>query len=227
MDKFRRFGVYVVPDGPLGDFGRDWLGWDLTAGQLAVQVPVAGLPKPLADIVATPAPYGLHATIKPPFHLAAGQTGAGLRDAVATLANKIAPVPLDGLQLTDLDGFLALTPLGDVTGLNAFAARTVREIDPFRGPAPESELARRRAHGLTPAQEANLVRWGYPYVMEAFGFHMTLTGRLTGPEATQTRAVLEPIVAPFQGPRQIADLALVGQMETGRFKLIQRYPLTG
>ena len=31
---------------------------------------------------------------------------------------------------------------------------------------------------LTPAQEALLMRWGSPYVMDEFRFHMTLTGRL-------------------------------------------------
>ena len=31
---------------------------------------------------------------------------------------------------------------------------------------------------LTPSQVEHLDRWGYPYVMEEFRFHMTLTGRL-------------------------------------------------
>ena len=31
---------------------------------------------------------------------------------------------------------------------------------------------------LTPRQRDYLDRWGYPYVMEEFRFHMTLTGRL-------------------------------------------------
>jgi 2'-5' RNA ligase len=31
---------------------------------------------------------------------------------------------------------------------------------------------------LTPRQREHLDRWGYPYVMEDFRFHMTLTGRL-------------------------------------------------
>ena len=31
---------------------------------------------------------------------------------------------------------------------------------------------------LTPRQRDHLDRWGYPYVMQDFRFHMTLTGRL-------------------------------------------------
>ena len=32
--------------------------------------------------------------------------------------------------------------------------------------------------GLTDRQEALLTQWGYPYVMEEFRFHITLTGAL-------------------------------------------------
>ena len=32
--------------------------------------------------------------------------------------------------------------------------------------------------GSPPRQDANLLRWGYPYVLEDFRFHMTLTERL-------------------------------------------------
>lgn len=236
MEKFRRYGVYVVPGGALGGFGRDWLGWDLDAGLPVPHIAVEGLPKPLSDLTAIATPYGFHATIKPPFRLADRQTEADLRDAVAALAARHAPVRLDGLVLTDLDGFLVLTPLGDVPALHALAATAVRDLDAFRAPASKAELARRRAHGLSAAQEANLIQWGYPYVMEEFGFHITLTGRLSRPEAAQVRAVLTPLLAPLLAPLLppvvpapfvVDQLALVGQMENGRFRLIHRYPLSG
>ena len=37
---------------------------------------------------------------------------------------------------------------------------------------------RRNPSALTSRQREQLERWGYPYVMEDFRFHMTLTGRL-------------------------------------------------
>ena len=40
---------------------------------------------------------------------------------------------------------------------------------------------------MTPRQVEYLDRWGYPYVMEEFRFHMTLTGRL---DETRREAVL-------------------------------------
>ncbi len=228
MEEFRRYAVYVLPGGSLADFGRNWLGWALTTGQPAPQMLVPGLPRPLADLTASAAPYGLHATIKPPFHLAPGQTLAALQGAVAALATQIAPVRLAGLTLTDLEGFLALTPAGDTTALNALAAAAVRNLDRFRAAAPAAELARRRAVGLTARQEANLIRWGYPYVMQDFAFHLTLTGRLTQPEAAGIRAILAPLIQPvLPVPYCIAALALVGQMQNGWFKLIHTYPLSG
>lgn len=228
MEKFRRYAIYDVPDGPMGGFGRSWLGWDLEAGLPAPYTVANGLPKPLRDLVAAATPYGFHATLKPPFKLADGQTETDLRAAMTTLAARLAPVRLDGLELADLDGFLALTAQGDLSVLNALAAHVVRDPDHFRAPQSDAELARRRAHGLTVAQEANLTRWGYPFVMDQFGFHITLTGRLTPPHASRTRAVLTPLVAPFVNrPYTIADLALVGQMDNGGFKLIHRYRLSG
>ena len=217
----------MVPDGDLAAFGAMWLGWDITTGQ-TVERPRVNVPRPLDDLTKAATPYGFHATIKPPFRLTPGLDQADLSAAMAELAGRLAPLVLDGLALTELDGFLALTPVGDVNGLNALAATVVRDLDRFRAPATDSELARRRAVGLTAAQETNLIRWGYPYVMDEFGCHLTLTGRLTAPEALATRAVLSPLLAKIPlAPIPIADLALVGQTETGWFKLIQRYPLSG
>ena len=38
------------------------------------------------------------------------------------------------------------------------------------------ERARRLASGLSQSQIQNLDRWGYPFVLSEFRFHMTLTG---------------------------------------------------
>ena len=217
----------MVPNGDLAGFGAAWLGWDIAMGR-AVAQPRVDVPRTLADLTKAATPYGFHATIKPPFRLTPGLEQADLSAAMAELAGRLAPLALSGLALTDLDGFLALTPVGDVSVLNALAATVVRDLDRFRAPAPDSELARRRAVDLTAAQETNLIRWGYPYVMDEFGFHLTLTGRLSQTEAKAIRAVLVPLLANIPlTPVPITDLALVGQTETGWFKLIQRYPLSG
>ena len=63
--------------------------------------------------------------------------------------------------------------------LQALADACVEQLDRFRAPPSDAELARRRRASLTPRQDAMLVRWGYPYVFDTWFFHMTLTRRLT------------------------------------------------
>ena len=133
-----------------------------------------------------------------------------------------------GLALTRLGGFLALTPDGDQAPLADLAARIVRDLDSFRAPPSEAELARRRKPNLSARQQELLTLWGYPYVMEAFRFHITLTGRLPKAQALQTLAVLTPHLAPLlPAPFTITDLTLAGEDDAGLFHALQRFPLTG
>ena len=133
-----------------------------------------------------------------------------------------------GLAVRRLGRFLALRPLGDETALNALAAACVEALDPFRAPAGEAELARRRANGLSPAQDANLMRWGYPFVMDQFRFHITLTGRLSDDVLPEVEQALQQALTPLlPRPFTITDLALAGEAEDGQFHLIHRYTLSG
>ncbi|MCR9125737.1 MAG: DUF1045 domain-containing protein [Rhodobacteraceae bacterium] len=226
-----RYAIYYVPaeaeaGAKWARFATDWLGWDCVAGAEATHPGVDGLP--VDEITETPRKYGLHATIKPPFRLAAGQTADALGDACAALAGRCAPVALDALRVARLGRFLALRPEGRETALNALAAQWVETLDPFRAPPTESELVRRRAAGLTAAQEENLQRWGYPYVMDGFRFHITLTGRLPSPLISQTEAALDRHLAPMlPRPFHIGRLALAGEAEDGRFHLLHSYTLAG
>jgi putative phosphonate metabolism protein len=225
---FTRYAVYFTPPpGDLADFGAAWLGWDGVRGQAVAHPEVPGLPAPVAEITETPRKYGLHATIKPPFHLAEGQGEAALVDAFARFCAGQAPVTLEGLQIAALGRFLALVPMGDQAGLNDLAARAVAAFEPFRAPLTEAQLARRRAGGLTPEQDALLLRWGYPYVMQAFRFHITLTGKRPKAELAGVKAALEARLGPLVlRPFVIDALSLVGEDRQGRFHLIHRHTLT-
>ena len=83
MDDWRRQAIYFAPPAgsPLARFGAAWLGWDPEAGAEVEDLPVAGLPLPREALVAAPRRYGFHATLKPPFRLAAGRDAAGLDEA--------------------------------------------------------------------------------------------------------------------------------------------------
>ena len=227
-DMFNRYAVYYTPEpgSALAEFGAAWLGWDSAAGASVAHPGVAGLD--VAAITATPRKYGFHGTIKPPFRLAPDFTAQSLQTALAALCATAAPVALTGLRLARLGRFLALVPDGDTGPLATLVARAVQELDPFRAPATEDELVKRRAARLSPAQDALLVRWGYPYVLDEFRFHLTLTGRLEADVAGATEAALAPMLAqlPLQ-PYRITGLTLLGEDEIGWFHQITRYALTG
>lgn len=226
--QFKRYGIYYTPEpGALADFGAHWLGWDLVAGEHRAHPEIDGLPQPVSDMTGTPRKYGLHGTIKPPFFLADGQSPEALQKALAALCTTLAPVTLPSLTLSRLGSFLALKIDGDQTPLAALAARAVTELDSFRRPPSEAELERRRQANLSPAQETLLSQWGYPYVMDEFRFHITLTGRL-GKDAEQARAALLPHIAPLlPTPFEVKSLTLVGEDDSKMFHEIQRYALTG
>lgn len=226
MTRFQRYAIYVMPDGPLADFGAAWLGWDALAGRGVDHPETADLPRPLAEITATPRRYGFHATMKPPFRLAQDTTLAALMHDLAAICDRLDPVTLEGLRLSRLGGFLALTPEGDTTALDALAAEAVTALDRHRTPPPPAELARRRKSGLSPAQEANLTRWGYPYVLGEFRFHITLTGNLPQKRAEAVAQHLAPRLAPLlPRPWRVDSLCLMGEDQDGFFHLIHRYPL--
>jgi putative phosphonate metabolism protein len=226
---FRRYALYWTPEpGPLAAFGAAWLGWDAETGQAVPHPPVAGLPGPLAALTEAPRRYGLHATIKPPFRLAAGTAAADLDAAAAALCARLAPVEVAGLVLTALGPWLALTPEGDATALGALAAAVVAGLDAFRAPPDAAEIARRNPPALSDRQRALLDRWGYPYVMEEFAFHITLAGPLPPEAQAPLAAAARPCFAPLlPRPFRIDRLALCGEGADGRFRLLRRYPLTG
>lgn len=219
---YTRFAVYYLPaPGALAAFGAEWLGWDVERGAHASQPDVPGLD----DITMTPRKYGFHGTLKPPFRLAEGTTFEGLTEAVEAMAQGCAPAQAPGLRLARLGNFLALVPEGDQSGIARVAAACVTELDAFRAPAGEAELARRRKAGLSARQEELLRQWGYPYVLEEFRFHLTLSGRLEGD--TDWEAIAAAHLPPLPAPFEMSEVALTGERADGRFELIQRYALTG
>lgn len=223
----QRAAVYYAPqpDDPLFAASSCWLGRDPVSDMTAPQPDLPGI----EEVTAEPRLYGFHATLKPPFRLAEGRSWDELLQAARSLAERMPRFELPPLAVSDVHGFLALRETEPSAPLQALADACVAELDAFRAPPSEAELARRRRNGLTPQQDAMLVRWGYPYVFETWFFHMTLTRRLTAaekllfqPEAERwfTRALLLP--------RTVADICLFVQPSPGASFVIQeRLPLRG
>lgn len=223
MDQMKRFAIYYAPrDGAFAEAAAAWLGWDLGRGRAVAQPDVPGI----ADLTADPRKYGFHGTIKPPFRLAEGVAAADLAQAVGRLATRLEGIEMPGLDMVSLEGFLALVP-GHDPALADLAAEVVRDLDAFRAPLTEAEVARRRPESLSARQRDLLAVYGYPYVMEEFQFHLTLSGRLSAVEAPVVRAAAE---AHFAGvipqPFRLEDLCLCGEDQAGRFHLLHRYALS-
>lgn len=225
-----RYAIYWSPrpDTGLAAFGRAWLGRDAETGVVTSSPSVGDLVEASwRTVVAEAALYGFHATLKPPFRLAAGCGIGALEHAVQELATHSCRALRLPLKLDDLDGFLALVPAADDPELSELAARCVAALDEFRMPPDDAELARRRGPGLSARADELLLRWGYPWVMDLFRFHMTLTRRLApGPRAL-FRQVLEPLAAEACAePAAINDLCLFEQSAPGAaFVLRRRFPI--
>ena len=229
----QRYAIYFTPDrsSELARFANAWINDEPGASVFGDQVPWSGLIDPdyRRSVTSAPRTYGFHATLKPPFFLAQGKELADLETAVAEFAAARPRILLPNLQLDILGDFLALCLPGPVEDLDRLAADAVRSLDAFRRPASEEELALRRGVGLTERQEALLVEWGYPYVMEEFRFHMTLSTRLDETGQSRLLSILKPIVAPLiEKPITIEAISLVEQPEPGaRFIERGRFPLLG
>ena len=223
-----RYAVYFAPEpgSPLAEFGANWLGRDCATGAIRPQPRVTGVEADrLSAITASARDYGFHATLKPPFALKPGRRPDELAAAAEAFAADRTAIPVR-LALRSLGGFLALMMTPPDHRVGALAADVVREFDGFRALPGQSELARRREAGLSAQQEALLQRWGYPYVMGEFRFHMTLTARLPeGPERDTIVAALEQEVAAVTaGPVTIDAIALFRQERRGApFTLVQRF----
>jgi putative phosphonate metabolism protein len=225
----KRYAVYYAPPpGPFADFTAGWLGWDVAHWLAPARPVVDGLPDDPEMLTEAARKYGFHGTIKAPFRLHGGCTGGVLQVACEKLAKTLAPVQLDGLSLQALGGFLALIPTGETAPLSALAAAVVQGLDAFRAPLTDAEIAKRRPENLTPRQRHYLSTYGYPYVLEEFQFHLTLTGSLSAADLAKTKAALAPHLLPLlPKPFIINYLCLCGEGDDGMFRILHRYTLTG
>ena len=226
-----RFAIYFAPaaGSSLAKAGARWLGRDAQSRMLLAQPQVERLPADrLAAITAAPRDYGFHATLKAPFSLVEDKAVPELHEVTARLAAGRRAFSLS-LCVGEISGFLALVPVRTPGALVDLEAACVQQLDRFRAPARQMEVEKRRAAGLTARQEALLREWGYPYVLDEFRFHMTLTERLEEPERGQVKRSLQKMFGPILDlPVRIDSISLFEQPDrTSPFVETARYPLAG
>lgn len=231
MTGFPRYAIYSAAgrDSTLTRFGAELLGYDAYTGD---EVPFPREALHVApdwrDVTADPRKYGFHGTLKAPMALAAGKTEAELAAACAAFAGKARAIPTIRPVVDSISGFIAVIPAEPVAALQDLAADCVRAFDCFRAVLSAEDRARRKPEKLSERQRDYLDRWGYPYVMEEFRFHMTLTGRL---DAERRGPILEMLRARFATLQldalAIDRIALFKQDDaTARFRIIGEWALT-
>lgn len=230
-----RYAVYYTPHpGTLGWLaGSHWLGRCAAQLRPLPQLRIEGVAAAdLQRLTAAPRRYGWHATLKAPFALAPGTDWLDLHHAVQQVARGLTPFALPPLQVARVRDFLALVPMASHranAALSATAEACVTQLHPLAAPLSEAELARRRNAGLTPRQTELLERWGYPFVLDEFRFHLSLTGSLHEVDSATAALVLDAAqqyfsdlpalafnsLAIFAEPAPSADFVLLDHVELG------------
>ena len=226
----RRFAIYFTPDAdaPVTRLASSWLGRDAFLDFVVPTAPLNGFSREVwRAATSEPRRYGFHATLKPPFRLAKDSHEEDLRQALRQFAATRSAFIAPPLRLKSLSSFLALTLSAPCGELENLADDCVRGFDKFRALPNEDELARRRRARLTAPQMENLERWGYPYVMDQWRFHMTLTSSLDPEMLLPIQSHLAELFAPHcVEPIPIDALYLFEQpAEQEPFHVLERFPL--
>ncbi|MBY5408333.1 DUF1045 domain-containing protein [Rhizobium leguminosarum] len=227
-----RYALYFSPpkDDPLTGAASLWLGRNAFTGETYPAREYAQLgAADQFELTADPRRYGFHATIKAPFSLASSVTEKDLMTVAEDFAQRTQAFEIPELVLGQLGRFFALVPGSVHQPLQDFAAKVVRSFEPFRAALSEADMARRNPEKLSDSQRTHLQRWGYPYVMEDFGFHMTLSGQVPETRAEVMKAILTERFADFTGrPLSISGLAVfIEEARGGPFKVHSWLPLAG
>jgi hypothetical protein len=193
-----RYAIYFVPppSSQLYRYGSSILGYDAYTGD-SVRFPdgFGGNEVDWNELSATPRRYGFHATLKAPFFLAPFCTEQQLVNALQSFVGLGHPLHCFVPMLRELEDFIAIVPQDSEASLNELAASCTTLFDAYRAPMSPQERARRLASGLSQSQIQNLDRWGYPFVLSEFRFHMTLTGAVP---QRRKKAILAALQRGFQ-----------------------------
>jgi hypothetical protein len=215
-----RYAIYFCPasDTALGRLGHDWL----AASAQAPELPGISAERRNALLVKVRR-YGWHATIRAPFTPADDVTCDDVRHAVTSVANACASFELP-LHIHRLAGFLALRPCVDCTQPKQLAATCLNALAPLCAPL-SNEVLERRGAGLDADEITLLQSYGYPYVLDRYRFHLTLSAPATEAEEQTMRRWFAPRVAGLSSTRVDALSICREATPGGAFELVEQIPL--
>jgi len=226
-----RCAVYFVPDiySQWWQLGSQWLGRCAATRQAMQQPVLPGITSSMQRAsTSEPRRYGWHATLKAPFKIMPSENLKTVVSALSQLAKTLPAFEIPELKVSTQGGFLALRPEGAEPDIQRTAAACVKTMQRFAKPLSDADLTRRRLAGLTPQQDRLLLAWGYPYVLEEFQFHFSLTGSLNGLDADVRAAWVQAAQSYFGdlGACRFDRLALFVEPERGGdFELLETVAL--
>jgi putative phosphonate metabolism protein len=226
-----RYALYAAPapDDPLWAFGSSIIGYDAASGLDQAFPSHEPCNEPdWRELTEEPRRYGFHGTLKAPFALAEGQSEAAFLEAAMVFADRRPAFVVPALKVALLGSFCALIPSQPSDQLEALASTVVNVFEPFRAPLTPQDRVRRLKAPLTERQVSYLDRYGYPYVLDEFRYHMTLTGRLQEDRRDTICSALAKAYAPLDAPFRVDGLVVFHQVSrSDPFTILARFPFDG
>ena len=226
-----RIALYYAPPASSAWWraGCEWLGRDAETGRL-IETPeepaISALGQSVAALTSSPRRYGWHGTLVAPFHTAEGVTPQQVLSEAREWASHITQfdAPLSAVEMGRFVALRATRP-DDDESIRRVAASALYALASLRARPSAEDAERRLASGLSERQRTLLHEWGYPYVLDEFRFHMTLSDAL---DSTSVRAAIVSLWqtrAETLGPLPFHGAALFVQPHPGApFTLWQRLP---
>ncbi len=190
MKKYSRFAIYYAPPkgSVLEEFGKYWFGWDplvakfINNKQRINYLNRFGIKnlKSIDNNILMAKKYGFHGTLIPPFKLNNNYNRKKLFKKIEVVAKKYKKFNFYKFKLKKIDNFYAFVQSKKNNNINKLSNRLVRELFKFRSPLTKKEIDRRNPSKLSKLQLSILYKWGYPYLMSQFNFHMTLASEVSG-----------------------------------------------
>jgi hypothetical protein len=175
-----RYAIYYCPDttSHWWETWSKWLGRYPDQEEEIPQLQCPGISKErFYQFTENPRRYGLHATLKAPFFLNQTSTFDDVLKATYQICQQHTPFEID-LELLLYGDFLALVSKTSSNSLQLLERDLVIQLDSFRLTLTDIQLNQRRSLGLSPREDQLLQEWGYPFVLDCFQFHLSLTGSL-------------------------------------------------
>jgi hypothetical protein len=225
-----RYAICFTPPAsdPLSHVAANWLGRNVFSGEMVEPPAVRGLGiHEIAFHTAVPRRYGFHGVLKAPFHLSPEVAESQLLRDLMRFSGTIMPFHIPRLEVARLGNYYSLAPSIPCEQMRYLASAIVQEFDRFRAPLSEADIERSDPDGLSAAQFANLHRWGNPYVMDEFRFHMPVTGPVNSIDMPRIEQALRAMFGPvLDEPVAVSNIALMIEEGTGGpFRVHSLHPM--